>query len=223
VLEVIRPTQTALALELVGRMDLLRLKAIARLYARGLPPDVSWDDLLQEALTRILVGTRRRPEGVKMIAFVAGVTLSLRFEHRRRTRSRNSDDSRVSATRQQRTELEVADPGPGPERLLSVQQELSAIKQLFTGDVLALDEEITSTAQALGMNLEMRESAAFAGLTYPARPQLSDFFELEAFRQMRLEDARASTSGSPGILRAQPPRKARRVRRQGTRKAKAPK
>lgn len=69
----LRSTQTALALELVSKMDLLRLKAIARLYARGLPPDVSWDDLLQESFTRILVGTRRRPEGIRMTAFVAGI------------------------------------------------------------------------------------------------------------------------------------------------------
>src|SRR6185437_1955509 len=80
----LRPTQTALALELVTEMDLLRLKAVARLYARGLPPDVSWDDLLQEAFTRILVGTRRRPEAGNMLAFVSGVMLSLRSEHRRR-------------------------------------------------------------------------------------------------------------------------------------------
>ena len=47
---VLAPSHTALALELVTDMDLLRLKAIARLYARGLPPDVAWDDLLQEAM-----------------------------------------------------------------------------------------------------------------------------------------------------------------------------
>ncbi len=124
---VIRPAQTALALELVTKMDLLRLKAIARLYARGLPPDVSWDDLLQEAFTRILVGARRRPEGVKMTAFVAGIMLSLRSDHQRRAK-------RTQAHR----ELELADPRPGPERLLSVKQELDAIKRLFAGDALVL-------------------------------------------------------------------------------------
>lgn len=46
---VISLAETALALELVTEVDLLKLKAIARLHARGLPPDVSWDDLLQEA------------------------------------------------------------------------------------------------------------------------------------------------------------------------------
>ena len=49
---ILRPAETALALKLITRMDFLRLKAIARLYARGLPPDVTWDDLLQEANVR---------------------------------------------------------------------------------------------------------------------------------------------------------------------------
>jgi hypothetical protein len=56
---VLRPAQTALALNLIGRMDFLRLKSIARWHARGLRPDVTWDDLLQEAITRVLVGSRR--------------------------------------------------------------------------------------------------------------------------------------------------------------------
>ena len=43
---VIRPAEAALGLGLVTRMDLLRLKAIARLQAWGLPPDVDWEDLL---------------------------------------------------------------------------------------------------------------------------------------------------------------------------------
>lgn len=39
------PAARALALDLVSRMDLLRLKAVARLYARGLPPEVGWAGL----------------------------------------------------------------------------------------------------------------------------------------------------------------------------------
>jgi DNA-directed RNA polymerase specialized sigma24 family protein len=148
---VIRPAQTALALELVSKMDLLRLKAIARLYARGLPPDVGWDDLLQEALTRILVGTRSRPAGVQMTAFVAGVMLSLRSEHRRRAGKRSSGDAGVPVRdprTKARSDLDLPDPAPGPERLLGVQQELSAIKRLFTGDALAL-QIITGLGEGL--------------------------------------------------------------------------
>lgn len=43
------PAAQALALKLVTQSDLLRLKVIARLHARGLPPEVGWTDLLQEA------------------------------------------------------------------------------------------------------------------------------------------------------------------------------
>ena len=70
--KILRPTETALALRLISEMDFLRLKTIARLHARGLPPDVGWDDLLQEAFTRVIVGSRRQPEGVTMVTFLAG-------------------------------------------------------------------------------------------------------------------------------------------------------
>ena len=48
----------------------------------------------------------------------------------------------------------------------------------------ASDEEIIEAAKDLGMNTEMRNSAAFAGLKYPAKPQLSDFFEFEMCRKL---------------------------------------
>jgi len=81
---VLTPAQTALALDLVDQVDLLRLKAIARTYARGLPPEVAWEDMLQEALTRVIAGSRQRPEGVTTVAFVAGILRSLRSEYWRR-------------------------------------------------------------------------------------------------------------------------------------------
>jgi hypothetical protein len=91
---VLRPAQTALALGLVTPADLLRLKTIARLHARGLPPDVGWEDLLQEAVTRALVGSRVQPEGVTIVAFLAGVMRSLRAEHWRRALRRSDRGSR---------------------------------------------------------------------------------------------------------------------------------
>jgi DNA-directed RNA polymerase specialized sigma24 family protein len=87
----LRPAETALALGMVSRIELLRLKTIARVYARGLPPDVGWDDLLQEALTRIILGARQQPEGVTMVAFVAGIMRSLRAGHWRSLNPANSD------------------------------------------------------------------------------------------------------------------------------------
>lgn len=48
--------------------DLSRRQSIARAYARGLPPDVAWTDLLQEAIARVLNGSRRAPHGVPAVA-----------------------------------------------------------------------------------------------------------------------------------------------------------
>jgi DNA-directed RNA polymerase specialized sigma24 family protein len=133
-IRVIRPTEAALALKLVTDMDLLRLKTIARLHARGLPPDVAWDDLLQEAITRVLTGRRRKPDAVAMVAFLAGVMRSLRSEHWRRVRGGGA------VVRQ-----ELA---PDPERALIAAQELEAIGRLFADDLVVL-RIITGLAEGL--------------------------------------------------------------------------
>ncbi len=138
---VLLPSQTALALGMASEMELLRLKTIARVYARGLPPDVAWDDLLQEALTRTFSGARRRPEGVTMVAFVTGIMRSLRSEHWRRVlkRSGGRDALRIDRIGSGSRELDPRDPAPGPERSLSAQQELTAIERLFAHDLVALN------------------------------------------------------------------------------------
>ena len=125
---IIRPAETALAMGLLGEIDLLRLKAIARLHARELPPDVGWEDLLQEALTRVFVGTRRIPEGVTMVAFLAGVMRSLKSEHWRRAlagRSGNDRALQLDQPPERFQDLELRDPAPGPERALMARQELA--------------------------------------------------------------------------------------------------
>jgi DNA-directed RNA polymerase specialized sigma24 family protein len=138
--QVLAPTHTALALQLVTEMDLLRLKSIARLYARGLPPDVSWDDLLQEAITRVLTGKRPKPDDVPMVAFLGGVMRSLRSDHiRRARRGMTRDDplwlgNEIEAP----SEREVLDPGADPERALIAADELARIRALFAEDRMAL-------------------------------------------------------------------------------------
>jgi RNA polymerase sigma-70 factor (ECF subfamily) len=138
--QVISPSDTALALELVTEMDLLRLKAIARLHARGLPPDVSWDDLLQEAITRVLTGKRVQPDGVALVAFLGGVMRSLRADHIRRARHGVSrEDARwLDQPREDVFELELLDPTADPERALIAAEELDKIRRLFADDPVAL-------------------------------------------------------------------------------------
>jgi DNA-directed RNA polymerase specialized sigma24 family protein len=152
---IIRPTETALALKLVTEMDLLRLKTLARLHARALPPDVSWEDLLQEALTRVLTGDRKVPSGVSAVAFLAGVMRSLRSEHWRRfeaARGSGTGRRRVGAPSEYRAYPtraaalravareagEDADPAADPERSVVAMQELKAIERLFADDPVVL-------------------------------------------------------------------------------------
>ncbi len=151
---IIRPTEIAVALGLVGDTDLLRLKAIARLHARGLPPDVGWEDLLQEAFTRVMVGARQVPAGVPMVAFLAGVMRSLKSEHWRRALARPSGkDQWLQFTRQSASprELDWPDPRPGPERALMATQEIEAIQRLFAGD---LQVQLILTGLGEGLSAE---------------------------------------------------------------------
>jgi DNA-directed RNA polymerase specialized sigma24 family protein len=118
------PAAKALELELVTRNDLLRLKVLARLHARGLPPEVAWTDLLQEAFARVLDGSRRQPVGLPIVPFLAGVMRSIKTEHWRRARREA----------RQLPKLLPASPTPNPESGLIAFQELSAIDKLFADD-----------------------------------------------------------------------------------------
>ncbi len=136
---VLRPAQTALALHLLGRMDLLRLKTVARIYARGLPPEGVWEDMLQEAITRVLTGSRRCPEGVTMVVFVAGILRSLRADYWRRVRRESGNERlRFALESDNARALDLVDPAPGPERATAARQQLALIHMLFADDPIAL-------------------------------------------------------------------------------------
>jgi DNA-directed RNA polymerase specialized sigma24 family protein len=134
------PAAQALALNLVTPMDLLRLKAVARLYARGLPPEVGWSDLLQEAFARVLDGSRKCPEDLPMTAFLAGVMRSIRTEHWRRARRQAARLPQMIAELDPNgdQEGEAGDPGPDPERSLIAMQLLAEIYRLFAEDARVL-------------------------------------------------------------------------------------
>jgi DNA-directed RNA polymerase specialized sigma24 family protein len=138
---ILRPAETALALNLITRMDFLRLKAIARLHARGLPADVTWDDLLQEAFTRVIVGTRRKPAGIGMVAFIAGIMRSLRSEHRRRALGADGTAGILPID-------QLRDPGMDLEQSLIAREQLESIEKLFAGDAV-VDGMIQGLAEGL--------------------------------------------------------------------------
>jgi DNA-directed RNA polymerase specialized sigma24 family protein len=158
---ILRPAQAALALELVSKLDLLRLKTIARIYARGLPPVGVWEDLLQEAITRVLTGSRRRPEGLTMVAFVAGILRSLRAHYWRRARRQPRDNKlRIQQQGEESFALDLVDPTPGPERALEARQQLALIKLLFADDPTAL-----KIIDGLGEGLSAEQIRRSAGLS----------------------------------------------------------
>lgn len=66
---------------------------------------------------------------------------------------------------------------------VALSRVLEALEQEL---IHASDEEVMAAARELGMNPEARESAAFQGLKYPIKPQLTDFFELDAPRKLEL-------------------------------------
>lgn len=163
---VLRPTESALAVGFVTDLELLRLKTLARWYARGLPPDVTWEDLLQEALTRILVGTRRVPDGVAAVAFVAGVMRSLRSECWQRIGKKGTRKRRRSGGGSEPVPRggDLVDSAPDPERTLVAQQELAAIRKLFVGDATAL---LILDGLARGLTAEdIRLAAGLSGTDY---------------------------------------------------------
>lgn len=132
------PAGEALDAKLVTEADLLRLKVIARLHARGLPPDVGWGDLLQEAFTRVLDGSRRRPEGVPMVAFLAGVMRSIKEQYwRQARRAARRRAKSLAECGSPSFDNELADPAASPERRIIAYEEMTAINKLFEEDLQA--------------------------------------------------------------------------------------
>lgn len=86
---------------------------------------------------------------------------------------------------------------------------LTRILDAFAQELIdASDEEIFEVANDLGMDPKSRMSAALAGVTYPTRPQLSDFFDVETPGKVRsVEDRTASE------LRLEPKNGSRRSKR----------
>jgi RNA polymerase sigma-70 factor (ECF subfamily) len=130
------PAARALALALVTEIDLLRLKVIARLHARGLPPEFDWTDLLQEAFARVLDGSRPPPEGVPKVAFLAGVMRSIKAEYWKRAQRQARQLPKLLADMDVTDDpgKERYDPTSNPERSVIAIQELAAINELFADD-----------------------------------------------------------------------------------------
>ena len=123
----------ARAIRALSDTDLVRLKALARLWSRGLPGGLGWVDILNEAIVRVLDGSRPWPPGVPLLAFLSGVMRSICDDHWRRARRealrRHGDVADLDAV--------VGDDAPDPERMLAATQALAEVHLLFAGDPTA--------------------------------------------------------------------------------------
>ena len=114
-------TDIARAIRALSQADRLRLEAIARLRARGLPEGLGWADLLHEAIRRALDGSRRWAPGVPLVAFLAGIMRSVWSEQLRRPAFVTLDDN-------------LQDAAANPERVVAAGEAVGVVYRLFAGD-----------------------------------------------------------------------------------------
>jgi DNA-directed RNA polymerase specialized sigma24 family protein len=124
------------AIHALTAADLVRLKALARLWTRGLPEVLGWSNVLHEAIARALDGSRKWPPGVPILTFLSSVMRSICDDHWRRAR-RARRESRVLACDDDREAAEREAPAD-PERALAAAQALAAVNGLFCADPAAL-------------------------------------------------------------------------------------
>jgi RNA polymerase sigma-70 factor (ECF subfamily) len=130
------PSRVSQTIASLSDTDLLRLQALARLRARGLPRGIGWSDLLHEAIVRALDGSRQWPAGLPFLAFMAGVMRSLCDEMWRRRRREVElivwpEEAGAECT-------DVASPEPDQERVFAAVEAITAIHRLFAADRVAL-------------------------------------------------------------------------------------
>jgi DNA-directed RNA polymerase specialized sigma24 family protein len=122
------------AIHSLSESDLLRLKALARLWSRGLPGCIGWSDVLHEAIARALSGVRKWPAGVSILAFLSGIMRSICEDQWRREQL---EQNVFGPDRGLMPENE-SDGSIDPERAIAAAQALAVITQLFASDPLAL-------------------------------------------------------------------------------------
>ena len=113
------PAEAAVAIRTLTAADKTALMKIARLYARKTPYD--HEDLLQEALCRVLAGARAWPRHVAAVAFLWGVVRSIASEWKARAPDRAP---------------EAVDPD-GEERRAIARFDVAKILKLFADDPAA--------------------------------------------------------------------------------------
>ena len=122
-------------------VELRRLERIARIRTIGLH-EIEWQDLLHEAIVRMLDGTRQWPKDVDLVVFLRQTMRSIASDHwRRRKVNPVVSESQLHDPSEEveGTLLEFAvDPTADPERDAAAAETITQIRQAFEGDLEAL-------------------------------------------------------------------------------------
>ncbi|MCK1671701.1 sigma-70 family RNA polymerase sigma factor [Bradyrhizobium sp. 150] len=134
-------SEAAAELAAMSRADLIRLKHFARLRTVGLV-GVDWEDLLHEAIDRVLAGTRKWPKSIPFVVFICGTMRSIASEYWRDTAVRRefslSDSSGGRDHSEEAPPVDLVDDKPSPEREALARRTVRRIEQLFADDATAL-------------------------------------------------------------------------------------
>ena len=133
--------ECAAALRQLTDADLQRLEQLARVRVIGLEKLV-WGDLLNEAVTRVLDGSRHWPRGVSLVVFLRETMRSIASDHWRRVGERVvvAESEMIRADRETgHGAVDIAlDASMEPEARVSAAETLARIEALFEGDAEAL-------------------------------------------------------------------------------------
>ena len=156
--------EATLALTALTSADHARLGRIAQLRAHGLP-GLGWEDLLNDAIERLLSGARRWPKDVPILVFLREVIRSLVSEAWRR-----HNQAAILTLPGQRAEGEgdllasLPDPSPDPEQAMLARDLLSHVMAAFRDDP-AVQGIIVGMAEGLNGE-ELRQTLRLSALEY---------------------------------------------------------
>ena len=138
--EVATKDEIAAALRCLSDADLRRLERIARIRVIGLHA-VDWQDLLNEAIVRLLEGSRRWPRDVPLIVFLRETMRSIASEYWRRLKAPvvvSESEANTDRVTGDGIVDNTADWTTQPERRASADEVLELIEREFADDADAL-------------------------------------------------------------------------------------
>ena len=138
--EVATKREIAEALRCLSDADMRRLERIARIRVIGLNA-VDWQDLLNEAIVRLLDGSRRWPSEVPLVVFLRETMRSIASEYWRRLKEPvvvSESEANTDRTTSDGVVGNAADWTTQPERRASADEILNQIVRGFAEDTDAL-------------------------------------------------------------------------------------